>query len=178
MRKTMPIRRFKSILVLLLLTSLMHAQQREWVKVAPLGAGFSILMPTRPTEAIESKELFTVHSFVASTGNTLLIAVYFDYAPSMKMNGATELVANRDSFLKGVNAQLISSKEIKLDGRAGLEFTGEDERRLYKSRVYIFGNRVHQIASVILKSDEDTENVDRFFASFAFTAITDVHGKP
>ena len=167
-----------SILLLLLLTSLMHAQQREWVKVAPLGAGFSILMPTRPTEAVESKELFTVHSFVATTGTTLLIAVYFDYAPSMKMNGATELIANRDSFLKGINAQLISSKEIKLDGRSGLEFTGEDERRLYKSRVYIFGNRVHQIASVILKSDEDTENVDRFFASFAFTAITDAHGKP
>src|SRR2546423_3001291 len=167
-----------SLLLLLLLTSLMLAQHREWVKVAPLGAGFSVMMPIRPTEAVESKELFTVHSFAAATGNTLLIAVYFDYAPSMKMNEAGELVANRDSFLKGVNAQLISSKEIKLDGRSGLEFTGEDERRLYKSRVYVFGNRVHQIASVILKSDEDTENVDRFFASFAFTAITDAHGKP
>ena len=156
----------------------MPAQRREWVKVAPLDGGFSILMPIRPTEAVETKEQFTIHSFVAATGTTLLIAVYFDYAPSMKMNGAGELAANRDSFLKGVNAQLISSKEIKLDGRAGLEFTGEDERRLYKSRVYIFGNRVHQIASVILKSDEDTENVDRFFASFVFTAITDAHGKP
>src|SRR6184192_3580004 len=160
-----------SILLLLLLTSLMPAQRREWVKVAPLDGGFSILMPIRPTEAVETKEQFTIHSFVAATGTTLIIAVYLDYAPSMKMNGAGELAANRDSFLKGVNAQLISSKEIKLDGRAGLEFTGEDERRLYKSRVYIFGNRVHQIASVILKSDEDTENVDRFFASFAFTAI-------
>src|SRR5438045_208604 len=169
----MPIRSFKSILLILLLASLMHAQHRDWVKVAPLGGGFSILMPIRPTEAVETKEQFTIHSFVANTGTTLLIAVYFDYAPSMKMNGMAELVANRDSFLKGVNAQLISSKEIKLDGRAGLEFTGEDERRLYKSRVYIFGNRVHQIASVILKSDEDTENVDRLFASFAFTATTD-----
>ena len=156
----------------------MHAQHRDWVKVAPLGAGFSVMMPTMPTEAVESKELFTEHSFVTNTGTTLLIAVYFDYAPSMKMNEVAELVANRDSFLKGVNAQLISSKEIKLDGRAGLEFTGEDERRLYRSRVYIFGNRVHQIAGVILKSDEDTENVDRFFASFAFTPITDVRGKP
>jgi hypothetical protein len=96
----------------------------------------------------------------------------------MKMNEAAELVANRDSFLKGVNAQLISSKEIKLDGRSGLEFTGEDERRLYKSRVYIFGNRVHQIATVSLKADADTANMDRFFASFAFTAITNAQGKP
>jgi hypothetical protein len=156
----------------------MHAQQRDWVRVAPLGAGFSILMPTRPTEAVESKELFTVHSFVAAAGTTLLVAVYFDYAPSMKMNQATELVSNRDTFLKGVNAHLISSKEIKLDGRSGLEFTGEDEGRLYKSRVSIFGNRVYQIVSVSLKGDEDTGNVDRFFASFAFTPVTDVRGKP
>ena len=136
------------------------------------------MMPTRPTEAVESKELFTLHSFVAATGTTLLIAVYFDYAPSMKMNEATELVANRDSFLRGVNARLISSKEIKLDGRSGLEFTGEDERRLYKSRVYVFGNRVHQIASVSLKGDDETGNAERFFASFAFAAITDGQGKP
>src|SRR2546422_10169176 len=162
-----------SILLLLLLTSLMPAQHRDWVTVAPLGAGFSILMPIRSTEAVETKELFTVHSFVAATGTTLLIAVYFDYAPSMKKNEAGELTAFRDTFLKGVNAQLISSKEIKLDGRSGLEFTGEDERRLYKSRVYIFGNRVHQIAIATLKDDEDKENVDRFFASFTFTAITD-----
>ena len=156
----------------------MHAQHRDWVKVAPLGAGFSVMMPTRPTEAIESKELFTVHSLVATTGTTLLMAVYVDYAPSMKMNEAAELAANRDNFLKGVNAQLISSKEIKLDGRSGLEFTAEDDRRLYKSRVYIFGNRVHQIVTATVKGDEDTESVDRFFASFAFTATTDAQGKP
>jgi hypothetical protein len=73
---------------------------------------------------------------------------------------------------------LTSSKEIKLDGRAGLEFTGEDDRRLYKSRVYILGNRVHQIASATLKDDPAADKVDRFFASFAFTAATDAHGKP
>ena len=167
-----------SILLLLLVSSLTHAQQREWVKVAPLGAGFSVMMPTMPIEAVESKELFTVHSLVANTGTTLLIAVYVDYAPSMKMNEAGELAANRDSFLKGVNAQLIRTKEIKLDGRSGLEFTAEDESRLYKSRVYIFGNRVHQIATATLKDAEDKENVDRFLASFAFTATTDAHGKP
>jgi hypothetical protein len=167
-----------SILLILLFTPLAPAQHREWVKVAPEGAGFSVMMPTSPTEAVESKELFTVHSFVVNTGNTLLIVVYVDYAPSMKMSEAAELAANRDNFLKGVNAQLISSKEIKLDGRSGLEFTGEDDHRVYKSRVYIFGNRVHQIASATLKDDQDTESVDRFFTSFAFTAITNAHGKP
>ena len=167
-----------SVLLFLLFTSLMHAQDREWAKVAPEGAGFSVMMPRRPTESVESKDLFTVHSFVANAGTTLLIAVYVDYVPSMKMNEAAELIANRDNFLKGVNAQLTKSKEIKLDGRSGLEFAAEDDRRLYKSRVYIFGNRVHQIATATPKDDADTDSVDRFFASFAFTAITDTHGKP
>ena len=174
MLKQIPI----SILLILLLTSSLPAQQREWVKVAPLGAGFTVMMPTRPTEAVETKELFTVHSLVTTTGNTLLIAVYVDYAPSMKMDEAAELAANRDNFLKGINARLVSSKEIKLDGRSGLEFTGEDDLRLYKSRVYILGNRVHQIATATLKDDQDMESVNRFLASFAFTATTDVQGKP
>src|SRR2546423_546638 len=113
------------------------------------------MMPRRPTESVETKELFTVHSFIANTGTALLVAVYVDYAPSMKMNEAAELIANRDNFLKGVNAQLIKSREIKLDGRSGLEFTAEDENRLYKSRVYVFGNRVHQIACATVKGDED-----------------------
>jgi len=168
-----------TILLLLLLTSSMHAQEREWVKVAPLAAGFSFLMPIQPTEAVETKEQYTMHSFVATAGTTVLVVAYVDYAPNMKMNNqAAQLTAFRDTFLKGVNAQLISSKEIKLAGRSGLEFTSEDDRRLYKNRVYIFGNRMQQIASVTLKGDEDTENVDRFFASFAFTAITNAHGKP
>jgi hypothetical protein len=168
-----------SILLLLLLTStLPGAQHGDWVKVAPPGAGFSVMMPSKPNESMETKEDYTLHSYGAVMADTIFIVVYGDYAPSMKMNEAAELIANRDNFLKGVNAQLISSKEIKLSGRSGLEFTGEDDRRLYKSRVYIFGNRVHQIASATLKGDEDTESVDRFFASFAFTAVTDPHGKP
>ena len=168
-----------SILVFLLLLSAPHAAQlANWVKLEPPGAGFSVMMPIRPNESMETKEDYTVHTYGAATANTIFIVVYVDYAPSMKLNDAAELAANRDNLLKGVNAQLISSKEIKLDGRAGIEFTAADDRRLYKSRVYIFGNRVHQIAAATLKDSEDTENVNRFFASFAFTATTGAHGKP
>ena len=168
-----------SILLILLLTSSMQAQQREWVKVAPLGAGLSFSMPIQPTEAVETKEQYTTHSFIATTGTTVLVVAYADYAPNVKMNNqAAELTGFRDSFLRGVNAQMTSNKEIKLDGRPGLEFTGEDDRSLYKIRVYIFGNRIQQIGSVTLKGNEDTETVDRFFASFTFTATTGAHGKP
>src|SRR5436190_8044504 len=158
----------KAIIVALVLACALYAQQGDWVRVAPPSAGFSILMPTRPTEGVETKEEYTLHSFGASAGTTIFVAVYVDYAPSTKLNEAAELAANRDNLLKGMNARLTSSKEIKLDGHAGLEFTGADDRRLYMSRVYISGNRVHQIGTAVLKEDQDSENVDRFFGSFVF----------
>jgi len=167
-----------ALLLSLLVTASTLAQHGDWVRVEPPGAGFSLLMPTRPAESVETKEQFTVHTFATSDGAAVFVAVYVDYVPSMKINESAELAANRDNFLKGLDARLTSSKEIKLDGRAGLEFTGEDDRRLYKSRVYILGNRVHQIASATLKDDPAADKVDRFFASFAFTAATDAHGKP
>jgi hypothetical protein len=166
------------ILLFFLLTSSVHAQQREWINLAPPGGGFSVMMPIKPNESMETKENYTVHSYGAATARTIFIAVYVDYAPSVKLNDAGELVANRDNFLKGLNARLISSKEIKLDGRSGLEFTAEDDGRSYKSRVYIHGNRVHQIATAVFKDTDDAENVDRFFASFAFTTDADPHAKP
>jgi hypothetical protein len=175
----MLIRFVTSILVFLLLWSAPHAAQTgEWIKLAPPGGGFSVMMPIKPNESMETKENYTVHSYGAATANTIFIAVYVDYAPSVKLNDAAELVANRDNFLKGLNARLISSKEIKLDGRSGLEFIAEDDRRSYKSRVYILGNRVHQIATAVFKDSDDTEKVDRFFASFAFTEDADSHAKP
>ncbi len=159
----------KSIFLLLLVAGTSHAQHGDWIKVAPLGAGFAILMPTRPVESVEPKQDYTSHVFSAVAGNTIFILCYVDYAASMKIDEPGELAANRDNFIKGVNARLISSKEISFDGHAGLEFAAEDDHRTFKSRVYILGNRVHQVASASLKSEDDSENVNRFFNSFTFT---------
>jgi len=73
-----------------------------------------------------------------------------------------------DSFEEH-HAKLIESKEISMDGHAGLEFTGESDQASFKSRVYLFGNRVHQIGVAVFKGKDDAANVDRFFGSFSFT---------
>ena len=111
----------------------------------------------------------TTHLFDMTTDNGLYVVAYGDYAPSIRLNVADELNATRDKFLQGLEAKLISSKTITLENRQGIEFTGESDQALLKSRVFIFGNRVHQIAVAVFKGNDDTENANRFFASFAFS---------
>ncbi|HVS81222.1 MAG TPA: hypothetical protein VHE60_05775 [Pyrinomonadaceae bacterium] len=159
-----------ALLFVFLFAPVMNGYQgSEWSKVAPEGGGFSILMPAKPEEEVTPKEDFTLHLFTVVSANAIYLAGYGDYAPSIRLDPAGELAANRDSFLKGVNATLVDSKSIALDGRAGLEFTGESDQASFKGRVYLFGNRVHQISVAVFKGKDDTENVNRFFASFAFT---------
>jgi len=142
-------------------------QSVEWIKVTPVGAGFSVLMPAKPEEEVKSGGDFTLHLFSITTAKAIYLAGYGDYAPSLKLSVDAELTANRDKFLKGLNATLVGSKQIILDGRPGLEFTGESEQASFKSRVYLSGNRVYQIAVAVLSGKTDDDNVDRFFASFA-----------
>jgi len=138
------------------------------VKVAPVGGGFSVMLPAKPEEDVQPGDTITVHIFSLTTDNALFVAAYGDYAPSVKFNVDDELVANRDKFLTGLNAGLTSSKKITKDGRPGIEFTGESDQASFKSQVYIFGIRFHQIAVAVFKGKNDSENSNKFFDSFEF----------
>jgi hypothetical protein len=159
-----------ALLFVFLVAPVMSGHQGgEWIKVAPAGGGFSIMMPAKPEEEVTQHEDFTMHLFTVTIANAIYLAGYGDYAPSIRLDPAGELAANRDTFVKGLNATLLDSRSITLDGRPGLEFTAESDQASFKSRVYLFGNRVHQVAVAVPKGKDDTANVNRFFASFAFT---------
>jgi len=145
------------------------SQGSDWIKVAPVGGGFSVMMPAKPEEEVQPGDDFTTHLFSVTTDNALYIVAYGDYAPSVRVNVDEELAANRDRFLKGLNATLTTMKQLTLDGRKGIEFTGENDQASFKSRVFIFGIGFHQIAVAVFKGKNDTENSNRFFASFELT---------
>ncbi len=166
-----------STIFLLAIASSLSASQSEWVKLAPVGGGFSIMMPGKAEEKVEPSDQFTFHLYSVTTDKAIYLASYGDYAPSIKLDPDGELIANRDNFLKGVNATLGESKKVPLEGHAGLEFSGESDQASFKSRVYLFGNRVHQIAVAVFNGQDDTDNVNRFFASFSFSSGQD-HPKP
>ena len=154
-----------------LLASLANAFQVEWFKIEPLGGGFSVMMPDKPQEGTRIGEDFSIHLFTVNAADGIYIASYGDYAPSVHVDVDAELVANRDNFVKGLSAKMTDSQRITIDGRAGLEFSAENDDAVIKSRIFLFGNRVHQIAVAITNGRSDSENVKRFFASFTFTGV-------
>jgi hypothetical protein len=144
-------------------------QNRDWIKIAPIGGGFSAMMPLPPEEQVRPGDDFTAHLFSATTDDALYTVAYGDYAPSVHFDIDDELAANRDNFLKGLDANLKTTKPLTIDGRKGLEFTGENAQASFKSRIFIFGGRFYQIAVAVFRGKEDTENSNTFFASFEFT---------
>lgn len=154
------------IIILLFATASTPAQQPDWYKVAPVGGGFSVMMPARPQEEVKTSDDLTLHLFTLTTPDNIYLVSYGDYAPGTKIDPEDHLNASRDSFLRAFNATLLESRKIKVDGRPGVEFTAMTDRAALKSRIFLFGNRIHQIAVAALNATTNTEDVKRFFASF------------
>jgi hypothetical protein len=167
---------FVLILTLALSSSLKAFQNSEWVKFSPEGGGFTVLMPAPPQPAdVKPIDNFVFHMFMVTIGREVYAVSYGDYAPAIRLDPRGELEANRDKFLRSLNAALTDSKNIELAGRPGLEFTGESAEYYFKSRVYFLGNRVHQIAVAFPKTQIDPAKIGRFFSSFAFTNPSGQH---
>jgi len=150
-------------------TTAAKTEQTGWVEFAPAGGGFSMLFPTTPVETVKEKPTFTLHSFTTTSGRATYVASYTDYQ-EVKSAPATFLTANRDRFIKGLQATLLSSREITLDGHPGLEFTSETPAANIKSQLFLVGKRLFQTATVVFKDVDQARYVDRFFGSFKFAA--------
>ena len=160
-----------SLLVLVSLLSNVPAQKVEqapWESLAPEGAGFSVSVPAAAIERIDKKTSYTMHAFTVTVGRATYVASYSDYVPG-KLDPKTALTANRDKFNKSLQATLITSHEITLDGNTGIEFTSETPAHNVKSQVFLIGNRMFQTITFVYKDVDETRNVDRFFESFKFT---------
>jgi len=143
-----------------------------WVKFTSELGRFSVLMPEIPEDKVETTPSehgpYTTHLFVVrdkEKENVFLIG-FVDYDPSFNFNRQSELAANRDNFVKGIKATLISTRPLQIDGYQALEFVAETAERTFKSRVYMVGRRPYQIVIGYPKDQEDTLTINRFFNSF------------
>ena len=166
------------MLTLVVTGSLAAFQAEDWVKLEPIGGGFSVLMPSKPEEEVKTSDDFSMRLFTLTTPHVIYLASYGDYAPSFHIDVDTELAANRDSFALSLNATVIDSKKITVDGRPGLEFTAQNDTTFVTSRLYLFGNRIQQVSVAVPNGRRDNPDVDRFFASFAFTGVKPDGVKP
>ena len=144
-----------------------------WVKFASDNGHFSVLMPETPQEKVETTDSshgpYTTHLFVVRDTTSVYLIGWVDYDPSFNFNRQAELEANRDNFVKGINAKLVATRATVINGYSGLEFTAETEDRVFKSRVFLVGRRPYQIVIGSPRDLDDTANVSRFFNSFKVT---------
>ena len=111
---------------------------------------------------------YTTHLFIVR-GATVYLIGWVDYDPGFNFNRQAELEANRDNFVKGLNATLLSTRATVINGYSAIEFTAETPEKIFKSRVLLVGRRPYQIVIGSPKGSDDTANVSRFFNSFKVT---------
>ena len=141
-----------------------------WVRYNSESGRFSVLMPETPEEKTETTPSdhgpYTTHLFVVRDTKNVYLIGWVDYDPSFNFNRQAELEANRDNFVKGINATLVATHAMNLDGYPALEFSAETADRTFKSRVYMVGRRPYQIVIGTPKDDPDAVSTNRFFNSF------------
>ena len=143
-----------------------------WVKFISDEGHFSVLVPDSPTEKTETTDSthgpYTTHLFIVK-GTTVYLIGWVDYDPSFEFNRQAELEANRDNFVKGLGATLLSTRSTVISGYSAIEFTAQTAEKIFKSRVLLVGRRPYQIVIGSPKGTDDTVNVNRFFSSFKVT---------
>ena len=141
-----------------------------WVNFASEEGRFSVLMPEVPEDKAETTDSahgpYTTHLFVVRDTTSVYLIGWVDYDPSFNFDRRAELEANRDNFVKGIKAKLLTTRPTMIDGYSAIEFTAETEDRIFKSRVYMVGRRPYQIVIGSPKGQDDSVNVNRFFNSF------------
>lgn len=141
-----------------------------WVKFTSPEGHFSVLMPEIPEDKAETVDSahgpYTTHLFIVRDTTSVYLIGWVDYDPSFNFNRQAELEANRDNFVKGINATLISTRPTVIDGYTAVEFTAETADRVFKSRVFMVGRRPYQIVIGSPKGVDDTASTTRFFNSF------------
>jgi hypothetical protein len=141
-----------------------------WVSFTSDDGHFSVLMPETPTDKTETVDSahgpYTTHLFIVRDTTSVYLIGWVDYDASFNFNRQAELEANRDNFVKGINARLLSTRPTIIDGYSAIEFTAETDDRVFKSRVYMVGRRPYQIVIGSPKGQDDSVSVNRFFNSF------------
>ena len=146
-----------------------------WVRYENEQGRFSVLMPGTPNaetpQTTQSEHgPYTTHLFITKTSSSIFLIGWVDYDPNFNFNRQQELEANRDNFVKGVQATLMDSRALTIDGYQAIEFIAESETRRFKSRVYMVGRRPYQIVIASQKNEEDPVATNRFFNSFKVSA--------
>jgi len=144
--------------------------QPAWVKIAPAGGQFSVMMPAAPRTAVKTNNtplgVATTNLSIYQTEHGWFGVTWTVYPPAMKIEIQTELDATRDNFIKAVNGTLIDENKVFQNGIAGTEFTVESPNSMLTSRIFVVGSRTYQLAVAFPKGENHAQDIDQFLSSF------------
>ena len=158
-----------SILVLFAAVSFGQAPTK-WARFVVPDKSCSVLMPDTAQKQSSTEEKQGVKSssdlWLAKTNFGVYIIGITDY--SVELDPKSELDADRDNFLKAVNAKLVDESDISLSGVKGREFTGISENYTFKCRFFYINKRTYSIMGAEPTKELDVSRVKKFLESFEF----------
>lgn len=162
-------KRFLALSLIICVASAAHAflQTTEWTKFSSPEGRFVILVPDAPVRDEQSKVTAVgkviMHFFTTRSETGVFIVAYADYAIG---DVKQELDANRDSFLKGMKATLVSESDIKLQGNPGREIKAARDQLSIRSRIYLVGKRYYQAVAITPATLPGDVEANKFLTSF------------
>jgi len=155
----------------------LDVQGTTWEKFTSTEGAFSVLMPDTPTKQKQTANTqwgpIDVYSFIVEREDGVYMVSYSDYPQSVVQQIDPEVILDsaRDRGVANVQGTLISELSISLEEYPGRELrikspTLVGEIILY-NRIFLVDNRLYQITVVTPKEESFSEDIRKFFDSFA-----------
>lgn len=157
-------------------TSAERSQPGQWVSFKSEKGGFTVSMPTQPTERVQAvnSAAGNINTYLFSTSSnngTVNYTVSYMDLPQMAVAMPESLLL--EAIAGGITGderiKVLSERAIKLDNYNGREFKIESPTQsIVQHRTYLVKQRVYQIAVEVpaANANQLSGDVDRFLASF------------
>ena len=142
----------------------------SWKTFTSQEGNFSVLFPSAPKEATQSKLFLQVHSFVCDANRkTSLLVSYTDFPKQLHVSPTDKLYDDARNGGLGKDGKLLQEKPITVEGFPGREIQAEknDGKAFLIDRYFLAANRMYQIAVVVPKQDQASTNIVYFLDSFS-----------
>lgn len=142
----------------------------DWTRTESPTYGFAADFPSKPKEESSVQQGVKMYSLASGDRNLVCLVLRGEYP--YVINPDVELVASRDSFIKGMSAKLTATKRITFQRGAkklqALEFDAANDTHDMRSIIVIDGTYAYQVAGLVLKAG-DSKNLERCVRGFALT---------
>lgn len=168
----------KRLLILALVAALVATgcQQAGWTTFSSREGGFSVLLPSPPTEQRQTVNTVAgpieAYFFVVDRQKQdrfVYTVAYSDYPDAVveKRDPGAILDGARDGAVKNVRGRLLSELSLSLGGHPGREINiAVEGTHTIRARLYLVNNRLYQVSVLAPSEKLGSKNVGQFLDSF------------